>query len=319
MANEEIVLEVVSKAENIYMFPHLEKTGGTSLSFVLAMAGQVVCGSAASAGWCWKQMCHRDACMFNQSKAWHENMVEFTSDQHQRTRLAHVQRLAHHHGHTASNKVQTAFAHERPEVLRAMFPKGKMLLLFRSPDAHRVSFFSAMRSERWASETNFSTWIRGDSYVHVRGMQLKWAHNALYADKALDSAAEPPPAKNTALALLEGRDIAWVGLLEQWDSSMCMLSRALGLQSQFYSFARNMHTRWYTKDDPLNALRLASGVTPEDYSRLLALEANEWQFVSLLSREISNRIAAEGPCACDTVNTMPASEALPAERHKDAM
>lgn len=253
--------------------------------------------------------------MFNQSKAWHENMGEFTSDHNQRSRLAHVQRLAHHHGHTASNSLQCAFAHERPEVLRTMFPKSKLLLLFRSPDAQRVSFFMALRSERWPSENNFSTWIRGDSYVHAHGMQLKWAQNALPASDALSSkratqaVQELPPAKDLALALLERSDIAWVGLLEQWDNSMCLLSRALGLSSQFYSFARNMHTRWYTKDDPLNALRLASGVTTEDFRHLLTLEASEWQFISLLSRGIGNRIAAEGPCACDTANTVPASEA----------
>ena len=297
-------VEEVSNASNVYIFPHLEKTGGTSLSFVLAMAMEVICGSAASSGWCWKPICEKNACMFNASMAWHENMVEFR-DKYQFNRLAHVHRLAHQHGLTVSRSLQGAFAHEHPSVFRTMFPQGKFLLLFRWPDGHRVSLFNAQRSERWPAEANFSTWLRSDSYIHVRGAQLKWAHSALHADQTmtrtqLDALAFLPPATETAVALLERSDVAWVGILEQWDSSMCLLSRALGLTGHaFYSFARNIHTRWYPKDDPLNAMHTASTVSHDDYQRLMDLEALEWQFISLLGKDISNRISSEGPCSCD--------------------
>ena len=303
----EIAVETVSNASNIFVFPHLEKNGGTSLSLVLAMATQVICGSAASAGWCWKQLCRSPSCVFVTGLAWHEGMSEFSSDQWQRNRLAHVQKLSYRHGLSPSRALQSAFAHERPSVLRYMFPQSRMLLLFRSPDAHRHSFFHAQRW-RWPDETNFSTWIRSDSYVHALATQLLWAQNALS-----DAAGPPPPlesatrgvpdAKTTALALLEHEHIAWVGLLEQWDSSMCLLARALGLASttSFYDFARDVHTRWYPRTEAMNAVHVAVGLPDEDFNLLLKLEAAEWRFVSLLSRVITDRIAQEGLCKCTPV------------------
>lgn len=302
--NGGITVEHVS-SDVQFVFPHLEKTGGTSLSLVLSMAMHVVCGSAASAGWCWKQTCQKDACVFNSSLAWHENMWEFKADSSQRNRLAHVRTLAHQHGLSTTTSLHVAFAHEHPSVLRTMFPKSKMLLLFRWPDGHRVSFFNAQRSTRWPKEANFSTWIRGDGYVHARGMQLKWAHNALHGDsqmtrEQLDTLTQLPPATETAVTLIGRSDVTWVGILEQWDHSICLLSRALGLTSQpFYSFARNIHTRWYAKDDPLNTVRTASSISHDDYARLIALEAAEWQFISLLGKDVSNRISSEGPCECE--------------------
>ena len=344
-----------------FIFPHLEKTGGTSLSVILAATTKVLCGSALSEGWLWER-CNDDGsrlpsgrpcsptairvqrgvqtCVANSSLPWYHGRVE-QQDKYQRERLALGIEAAKQAGlyvpEGSPGKLTSAFAHDSPGIFMALFPHGsKLLLLFRQPDAHRRSYFAAMRSTMFRDAHNYSDFIRSSAYYHTHSMQLRWANDALVGDGTplyLVPRTDIDPI-GSARALFEfamsggstsaanGHHIVWVGLTELWDSSMCSLSRALGLGDAFYTFARSVHTRRYrpateslharralssaggsgsgsdVSESALNTLHMATTTSRDEYGHLLSLEKDEFIFASLVGRHIHELQARQGPCEC---------------------
>ena len=246
-------------------------------------------------------------------------------DEYQRERLAKGSAAALRASVRRDPSTRTAFAHETPAKMLAIFPQGRFLLLFRDTIAHRLSFAAAgsrgfTRHRRlspafeqlaYAAQArgggrNFSEWIRSDEYVHSRGLQLRWARDALDGETPGLNARIDPVA--TALSLFHSPErVRWVGVLDHWDSSMCLLTRALGFDGAFYGFARALHTRRYrpalpgeseSADNRLNGVYMATQLSSDDHDYLLTLEAAEIRFVSLVSRLILEREAADGVCEC---------------------
>ena len=358
------------------VFSHLEKTGGTSLSVILAATTNVICGSALSEGWLFAR-CNDDGssplsgrpcstkphrtqpgsqtCLMNSSLPWFHGRIE-QQDKYQRERLTRGISAAAQAGLRGRDgdptSLSSAFAHESPAIFMGIFPQGaKLLLLFRQPDAHRRSYFAAMRNLLFRDTHNYSDFLRSSAYYHAHSMQLRWAHDALVGDGTplrLVPRTDIDPI-STARALFEyamdgsgsrrssnaayghRHVVVWVGLAELWDSSMCSLSRALGLGGGFYKFARAVHTRRYRpaseyssshvrrsllsggvggansgggasmsyEEGDLNTLHLATTTSREDYAYLLTLERDEFMFISLVGRHIQELLAQEGPCECE--------------------
>lgn len=356
------------------IFPHLEKTGGTSLSVILAATTNVICGSALSEGWLFER-CNDDGsrplsgrscstkpqrtqpgtqtCLMNSSLPWFHGRIE-QQDKYQRERLTRGIDAAAQAGlrelEASSTMPTSAFAHESPATFMGIFPQGgKLLLLFRQPDAHRRSYFAAMRHLLFRDSHNYSDFLHSSTYYHAHSMQLRWAHDALAGDGTpfhLVPRTDIDPIR-TARALFEDamgsstsrsssnaahkhrHAVVWVGLTELWDSSMCTLSRALGLGGGFYTFARAVHTRRYRpaseyshvrrsllsggvagdnsggaasasyEEGDLNTLHLATTTSREDYAHLLTLERDEFMFTSLVGRHIQELQGRAGPCECE--------------------
>ena len=155
-----------------------------------------------------------------------------------------------------------------------------------------------------------------NSYAMHR-VQLRYALEALATPSHVTGRYETPPASNSAASAGSPTDVAlhlfrrtdlvaWVGMLDLWETSMCLLQRALGLGDRFFRFSRDIHTRRYAmsdvqKDDGerLNSLHLASQISSSDYMQLLQIEAEEIQFLSVVMRNLQEQLANQGgACTC---------------------
>lgn len=253
---------------SVLVYPHLMKTGGTSLSIILALTTRVVCGSRLSSEF------RRDANCTD--GAWYGNR----RDQYEKFTLGlPVARPGH---------ARCAFGHfsaARPELLARTvldsFPTPRFLLLLRSPIHQRASYFA--QGKGTSSTRNFSAWIRGSEYeARERGMQIK-AYALLGAPDAD--------------ALFEDARVAWIGVTHLWHESLCSLARdVLGPNSLLASSPDLWTVSSRLKRNqkaPFEAI-----VSPEDHAHLSLLESREIYFVNLVAARIRRRYAGLVVPAC---------------------
>ena len=295
-----------------FLYAHVRKTGGTSLSIALALTTRPTCGSAISShvpallpATCGRATATRGApadvalcealraCTKrwkNDSTAWllydEQNAdvprLNFTFKRNFTYRTREIAAYAH----CTDPGVVTTFGHNMPEVLGRLFPTGQFLVLLRDVVLHRISWHRAAHPER---ETPFSEWVNGSGY---RGTHSPNENFPLAVQLRLHSALTGHAArgKEAARGLLSNPNVAWVGVTEGWAESMCALEAALGIH-RFADFARHARSR-VPKNDSKGEFE---GVTASALRTVLSVEAEESFLVTAALRHVVQR-AAELDC-----------------------
>lgn len=243
-----------ANSSTTYVYPHMMKTGGTTLSVVLALTTRVVCGSRLSS-----EFQHKDECP--PGKPW------FGTRQDQFVELSRG--LAATPWETTLPRC--AFGHFLPATPKrlvhgaiAAFPDAKLLLLLRDPVAHRASYFAQNKGTARPA-ANFSSWIRSRAYRRAEyGMQV-----AAYAWLGSPDAD----------ALLANDKVAWVGVADAWMDSLCQLATVLGVRLADGVWA--LKSRLRPHGSPLQDV-----VSVDDFAFLAHLEAEEARFVRLVLRHV---------------------------------
>lgn len=315
--------------EVLYGYPHVMKTGGTSLSIVLAHATKPMCGSKVSEDLTDKAL---DACEGHTATADGTSYIP-NGDNFVPKQLP------------ARANVSSLYGHADAAWILARFPHARMLVLLRRPAPHRLAWFQELKGSaaNFMPRGNFSMWIRSSAYASLeRSFQIK-QHEALLRKRhhSLSGAA-------AAEALLSNPSVSWVGIADNWLASMLLLEELLGVRlAQFaaqltirfksgpaFSWkdaaqrkpvaigedgtVEGRQVQWSTRQPPGGTdwvaevnqqyvglkVRLGSGVTfyspegssamrvsTEDYRELLSLEAKEYQFVDTIERSITRKAA----------------------------
>jgi hypothetical protein len=212
--------------DTLYAYPHVKKTGGTSLSLVLAQTTHVLCGSRPSDDLTDEAL---NACGRGVPVPVSAGSLDYipNGDNYVPSTTTPVRaNVSSVYGHVPS-----------VEWLQLRFPTARLLLLLRRPVPHRLTWFQeAKGTARTFVPRNFSAWIRSPQYAsYEQSLQLRH-----YAPLLRDSARSGTAA--AAAALLAHPRVAWVGVSDNWLASMLLLEQLLDVP--LVSFAAQLHTRF---------------------------------------------------------------------------
>lgn len=315
-----------SAASVLYGYPHVMKTGGTSLSIVLAHTTSPLCGSRVSEHLSDAAL---DACERGErdadSRSYIPNGDNFVPRQV-----------------PARANVSVLYGHADASWILARFPRARLLVLLRRPVPHRLAWFQEFKgtAARYRTGGNLSLWIRSAGYLSLEhSIQLK-QYDELFNGQSDASGS------TMAEALVSHPSVAWVGVADNWLASMLLLEDLIGVALvQFAAqltvrfkggspFARRdaakpvtiaqdgtvdgHQVHWTTRQPAAGTdtiaevyerhiglgVKLGSGaafhsseratalqISTDDYRHLLALEAKEVQLVDTIERSISRKAA----------------------------
>ena len=128
--------------------------------------------------------------------------------------------------------VVTTFAHARPELLAQARPGARALLLFRQTVAHRLSLYRSLflpvmssRPNKTLNTVGFYEWVVSDDYTNYsRGK--RGAHNLQVRFVSDFTRFAAVGGAAGARAVLDEHRVAWVGVTESWEASMCTLQQS---------------------------------------------------------------------------------------------
>lgn len=289
------------------------------MSIALALTTRPTCGSALSSGYevalcgsTGKDSRHEEQCgLLEQCEASWQNgdssawfavadnkssaarlnaIAAFSSTTQQMRRVARCVDLS----------VVTTFAHARPELLSEARPGARALFLFRQTAAHRLSLFRSLFLPRSNSSPNktsntfgFYDWVVSDEYVdYSRGK--RGAHNLQVRFVSNFTRRAAVGGAAGARAVLAERRVAWVGVTESWEASMCTLERVLGIPL-FYEFARKSNSRLCRGrhcDEDRKIGALWQQLSAQVFGAIAERESGEMAFVAYLQRRVAEDAAA---------------------------